>query len=81
MSQQRDVTLTPPSADELLTFFAQIKNSKKQVQEALLFSPDLRELHNRLFAIKDCVKFDRKENIRIRTLMRKIKTHVRGRRY
>ena len=76
LSQNQDITFTPPSRDELFTFIAQIKNSKRQIREATLFCPDLRQLYNRLFTIKDDSKFSNNDKIRIRTLMFRIKSHV-----
>ena len=45
--------MTPPTKKDVLDFFVQIKNSKKQIKECIEFCPDLRLLHHILFSLKD----------------------------
>ncbi len=80
MSQQgQGLSLTQPTKKEVLEFFMQIKNSKKQIVECTQFCPDLRMLHNVLFSVKDAKALkDPKEKVRLRTLMKRIKTYIAG---
>ena len=55
----------------------QINNSKKQIKECIEFCPDLRLLHHILFSLKDDKRLiGKQEQVRIRTLMKRVKSYI-----